>query len=72
MCEKLKLSFDEKMYGLDVSKASNFKNSVVIGYRDPDFKFWMVVDHHEVPENWELSGRVEQKMLEIGSNCGTV
>lgn len=74
LAEKLKLTLDYKLYGVDPQGEMYGKklgSRVVSGYKDYEFQYWMIEDHKILPDSWEPTGRIEQKLLEVGTAHGT-
>ena len=41
---------------------------MALGYKDYEFHFWMIEADYDLPLNWEVTGRVEQILLEVSTN----
>lgn len=57
------------MYGIDPVRAvygRPMQAMMVKGYKDREFHYWLIEDHEALPGNWEVTGKIEQKLLEIG------
>jgi len=72
--EWLQISLTSRLYGLDPAGSlygKQLDNKVVLGYKDEEFQYWVIEDHQYLPQGWEITGRVEQKLLEIGMKNGS-